>query len=279
MGNQTIRDSAPIVLVLHGLEGSTHSAYMLETFRQLARQGLRAVGMNFRSCSGEMNRLPRLYHSGETGDLALALNWLNKRFPDTPLGVVGFSLGGNVLLKYLGEAPARIPSNLQAAAAVSPPFDLSAGDRVMSRGWSRFYLSAFLRRLKWKVRRKTNSLQPHINIQAALKARNFYEFDNAVTAPLHGFQDASDYYARSSCGQFISGIDRSTLVIRSLDDPFFDPTNIPHQSFIGNVHTIGVFPNRGGHVGFVEGNGRFWAERQTAKFIAKNLGISPVATL
>jgi len=262
------QDGTPVVLVLHGLEGSAQSSYMFETYRQLAQRGLRSIGVNFRSCSGELNRLPRLYHSGETEDLSLVLRVLQARFPSIPLFAVGFSLGANVLLKYLGEQGEKAP--VHAAAVVSPPFDLAAGAHVMEHGWGRVYLGEFLRRLRRKVRAKKALLQDLIDFNGAISARTFHEFDGAATAPLHGFKDAEDYYTRCSSNQFIPKIRVPTLMLRALDDPFFTPTDIPHKAIDTNPCVQAVFTETGGHVGFVEPSG-FWAERQVARFLGEQV--------
>jgi predicted alpha/beta-fold hydrolase len=270
-------EAAPLVLVLHGLEGCAESGYALEIYRALVREGLAAVGMNFRACSGEPNRLPRMYHSGETGDLAHVLRLLRRRHPERRLGVAAFSLGGNVLLKFLGERggsshPDGTPT---AAAAISVPFDLSAGAEWIERGFSRVYRRYLVRRLHRKVRRKLDLLRPHVDVDRVLRARTFREFDDAATAPLHGFAGAEDYYRRSSSAPFIGAIAVPTLVIHALDDPFVPPEAVPREALQRNPTIEARISERGGHVGFVTGppwRPRFWAEREAARFLARRLG-------
>lgn len=260
-----------LVLVLHGLEGSARSKYALELYRQLAAVGLPAVGFNFRSCSGELNRGPRLYHSGETGDLAYVVDLLSRRLPGCPLGAAGFSLGGNVLLKYLAESASRA---IVAAAAVSVPFDLSAGADVLERGFARVYRRYLVSKLKRKVARKAAVLAGHIEVARVLRARTFREFDDAATAPLHGFRNAEDYYRRSSSGPMLEHIGVPTLLVHALDDPFLPASAVPWEAARRNPHITPVFTERGGHVGFVAGqpwSPVFWAERRVAAFLSSHL--------
>jgi len=263
----------PLVVVLHGLEGSARSTYALESYRVLVAVGLVPVGLNFRSCSGEPSRLPRLYHSGETGDLRFVLDRLRERFPHRVFGALGFSLGGNVLLKYLGESPGAVPA---AAAAVSVPYDLAAGADYIERGWSCLYRRYLVRKLQRKVARKAEQLDGLVDVAALLRARTFWEFDDAGTAPLHGFRDADDYYRRSSSKAFLPDIGVPTLLVHAHDDPFLPPYALPTADVIaGNPKLRTAFVRHGGHVGFVTGQPRapvFWAERRAARFLAEALG-------
>jgi uncharacterized protein len=265
---------SPLVLVVHGLEGSAQSGYSKELYRALAKRNVAAVGMNFRSCSGEMNRLPRLYHSGETGDLSFVLGKLQERFPERTLGAVGVSLGGNVLLKYLGENGESARNIVNAAAVISVPFDLSAGADFMEQGFARVYRRSLVGRLKKKVRAKAALLGELVDVERTLKSRTFREFDDASTAPLHGFRGAEDYYKRSSSAGFIDKIRVDTMLIHSLDDPFLPADSVPQEAASGNPHIECRFMARGGHVGFVEGPPwapTFWAEQTAATFIAERL--------
>ncbi len=266
--------AAPLVLVLHGLEGSARSKYAIEMYRALAERGLASVGLSFRSCSGELNRLPRLYHSGETGDLACILDLLAGRFPDRPIGAAGFSLGGNVLLKYLGTLQSPSSSMVSAATAISVPFDLSAGADRLDRGFSRLYRWYLLRKLKRKTRAKARMLAPRIDVPRALAARTFRQFDDAATAPLHGFADAGDYYHRSSSARYLRGIAIPTLLIQSADDPFLPRHAVPGDAVRENPHLVAAFTERGGHVGFVSGvpwAPVFWAEQAASAFLVTHL--------
>ncbi len=264
-------NGAPLVVVLHGLEGCAQSKYALEAYRALARRKIAAVGLNFRACSGEPNRRARMYHSGETTDLAFVLDVLRSRFPERPLGALGFSLGGNVLLKYLGEMG---ENPLLAAVAISVPYDLSAGADSIERGFSRVYRQYFIRRLRRKVRAKAALLRAHIDVSRLLAARTLREFDDAGTAPLHGFRDAEDYYRQSSAAQYLHVIRIPALLIHSSDDPFLPAAAMPTVAVRDNPHIEARFSDRGGHVGFVSGPPWapvFWAEREAARFLAEKL--------
>ena len=182
-------ESAPIVLLLHGLEGNARQPYALETYRQLAERGVRSVGMNFRSCSGEVNRTARMYHAGATDDVALVHDWLDRRFPGVPKGMVGVSLGANMLLKYLGERGAELAIRLRAAAAISPPFDLALGAEQIETRACRLYMDRFLKSIKAKVRAKTEAggsqIEGHVDVLAALAAQTLQELDEVCTCLLY----------------------------------------------------------------------------------------------
>ena len=276
LGPAPAAGDAPVVVILHGLEGSSRRGYVLHAHDRLVRRGIQAVGLNFRSCSGEPNRLPRGYHSGETGDLAFVLERLAARFPGRPLGAVGFSLGGNILLKLLGEQGAGARRWLQAAAAISVPYDLADGATCLEASlMGRFYSHYFLRSLRAKTRLKAKLLRDRIAVAAALTARTIREFDEVATAPLHGFEGAAQYYRESSCAGYLAEIRVPTLLLHALDDPFLTPAAIPFQAIAGNPALVQGFVRRGGHVGFVEGPPtapRFWAEEEAARFLQGALG-------
>jgi predicted alpha/beta-fold hydrolase len=264
-----LRDDT-LVLVLHGLEGSARAGYAYQLYRHLAGHGLAAVGLSFRSCSGELNRARRFYHSGETSDLAWVLERLCVQRPGRRLAAVGVSLGGNVLLKHLGESGHA--SRLAAAAAWSVPFDLGAGADFIETGFGRHYVTALLRSLKLKVRARSADLGHHIDIERTLAARTFREFDDAATAPLHGFRDADDYYQTCSSKRFLHAIRNPTLVIHARDDPFLPAAAIPVAALDANPQITPVITNSGGHVGFVSGKlpwrPQHWAEQTIAGWLA-----------
>jgi uncharacterized protein len=273
-------DASPLVLILHGLEGTSRRRYMATTYRALLDAGMRPVALNFRGCSGEPNRTARAYHSGETEDLRVVLEMLRARFGG-PLGLVGYSLGGNVALKFLGEAGGGATALVGAAVAVSVPFDLSAGaDRIEEGLLGRVYSYYFLSKLRRKIRDRADLLRGVCDADAGLRARTVREFDDAITAPLHGFRDAADYYARSSAAAFIDGIRVPTLVLHSRDDPFLPEDRIPITAMDANPAVTAVLTERGGHVAFVGGSilrPDFWAERVLAAFLAERLGaVKPV---
>jgi predicted alpha/beta-fold hydrolase len=272
---------APIVLILHGLEGSSLRRYVRSVARALLVRGVRPVALNFRGCSGEPNRALRFYHSGETSDPSLVLAELRRRFPGRRLGAMGFSLGGNVLLKLMGEREDGGTGVLDAAAVMSVPYDLAAGCRLLERSlMGRAYAAYFLRLLKRKVALKAPELAEAVDIRAARRAGTIWSFDDVVTAPLHGFRGAADYYARSSSACFLATVGVPTLLVHAMDDPFLPPDAIPVRDAQANPHlTLSLSPG-GGHVGFVEGTPwrpGFWADERVAAFIADRLQDSSVA--
>jgi len=266
--------AAPICIVLHGLEGNARRPYARLLYRALLDHGVRPLGLHFRSCSGEPNRNARFYHSGETTDLARVTDHVRERHPERSLTAVGFSLGGNVLLKRLGELADEGPSLYRAAAAISVPFDLSAGTRAIESGfmgrniYTRYFVTSLLRKAQAKepVLRDAG-----LDVEALQAAKTLREFDDLATAPLHGFADAEDYYARCSSKPFLPHIRVPTVLLHSLDDPFLPVEALPVREAVSNPFLHPVFTRRGGHVGFIgKGRGpkRFWAEREAARFIA-----------
>ena len=240
--------AGPAVLVLHGLEGSLRSHYPLPLMAALAGAGLQPVFMHLRGCSGEPNRLTRSYHSGAIEDLAEVLLLLAAR--GRPVAAaIGFSLGGNLLLRYLGvHGPA---ARLRAAVAVSVPFLLSAAADRLEQGASRLYQHYLLGHLKTSYRRKFALLPSPLRVDLA-RIRTLRAWDEHITAPLNGFAGADDYYARCSCGPVLAGITTPTLIVHSTDDPFLYPENVPHPDQVGPGVRLAVQAH-GGHVGFVEG--------------------------
>lgn len=265
----------PLVVVLHGLEGNSQSGYVLQTVWALAEHGIRTVVLNFRSCSGEMNRGARFYHAGDTADLEWVQRLLSHRFPAAPLGAIGFSLGGNVLLKFLGECARNGAAPIAAAVAVSVPFNLLAGADALERGLSRIYNRHFVHSLQAKFRTRAADFAGLCDTARAARERSVRGFDDAVTAPLHGFAGAEDYYRQASSQRFLAEIRTPTLLLHSKDDPFLDAAAIPRAEVYHNPSLLGHFTDRGGHVGFVGGNvpwrPHFWAETEAARFLAAHL--------
>ena len=265
---------APLLLVLHGLEATLRSHYIGGLFRLAAARGWRAGVMYFRSCSGELNRLPRFYHSGETGDFDHVLRRLAAREPGVRIGVVGVSIGGNVLVKWLGEQGEDAPRAVAGAVAISVPFDLAGCARLMDRGLPKvLYTTSFMRSLRQKTLAKSRAFPDFVDIRAALRARTFAAYDRLVTAPLHGFADEEDYWRRSSSGPYVARIRRPTLLISALDDPFIPPASLPDPRLLPPAVRAEFVP-RGGHVGFVEGRpwrATSWAERRAVDFLASVL--------
>jgi predicted alpha/beta-fold hydrolase len=265
---------APLVLLLHGLEGTVRSHYVAGILREVAARGWRGVLLNFRSCSGEMNRLPRFYHSGDTGDLDAIVGRLLEREPQARLGAVGVSIGGNVLLKWLGERHVGAPPQLRAAATICVPYDLALCARVLDRGFERaVYTRSFLWTLKRKVRDKARVYPGFVDVGAVARARTFAEYDRALTAPLHGFADELDYWTQASSRPYLAHIRVRTLLVNALDDPFVPAVALPDTSTLPPSVELELTPH-GGHVGFVEAASPrrpSWAERRAIDFLATEL--------
>ena len=269
-------DDAPILLLLHGLEGTARKGYAGELYIAAAKAGYRPVGVNFRSCSGEMNCQPRFYHMGATDDIAFVHEWLEAQYPDVPMMMIGISLGANVMLKYLGENSQSLSPRVQAAVAISPPFIATNKQPLNEDRIGRIYGRYLLKKLQMKTRLKAELIgQTKADPYRALKAKTLLEFDEAITAPLHGFKDAHDYYAKSHSVNFIGDICVPTLLIRALDDPFFN-RDIPMDKIGANDCLYPAFTEYGGHVGFLEGlpfvNYSNWALRQSMRFFQTVLG-------
>ena len=266
-------DPRAIVLLLHGLEGSALRGYALNVYHELQQHGIPAVGLNFRSCSGELNRAGRLYHSGETEDTRFVLSLLHERYPKAVFGAIGFSLGGNALLKYLGEEGDAV--KLKCAVAVSVPYDLGAGADYLDQSvMGRFYARLFVEALIEKTRKKAELIAGSCDFMRGMRAESFRQFDDAITAPLHGFTNADDYYERSSSAQFLPRIRIPTLLLHSEDDPFLPRTSIPYANMKANPQLKAIITDSGGHVGFIHGSPlkpQFWAEATAARFLAECL--------
>lgn len=255
---------APIVIVFHGLQGSIDaSKYVRGVLAQTAARGWRGVLMHFRGCSGEPNRLPRAYHSGETEDPRAFVAEVRRRFPEAPLFAVGFSLGANVLLKLLGEDEDATP--LTAASAVCAPMLLGPCSARMKKGVSRMYGEYLLRDLKVSLRKKRERM-PILPGVDPRRIRTLWDFDEYVTAPLHGFTGAEDYYARCSCRPFLRSIRRPTYILHAADDPLMTRAVIPTEGELSDQVRLEVSPT-GGHVAFVAGpsprSASYYAEDQT----------------
>jgi predicted alpha/beta-fold hydrolase len=265
---------APLLLVLHGLEGTARSHYIGGLFALAAARGWRAGVLYFRSCSGEINRLPRFYHSGDTGDLAHVLSVIAGREPGLRVGTVGISIGGNVLLKWLGELGDAVPPPLAGAVAISVPFDLEACVQVMDRGLQKvLYTASFMRSFRTKTRAKALAHPGFVDLPTALRARTFAAYDRVVTAPLHGFADELDYYRQASSAPYLTRIRRPTLLLNALDDPFIPVSALPDPRALPAAVRAEFVPV-GGHVGFVEGapwRATSWAERRALEFLSSVL--------
>jgi predicted alpha/beta-fold hydrolase len=268
---------APVLVVCHGLEASSRAAYVRGLVQLARRRGLAAVAMNFRSCSGTPNRLPRFYHSGETGDLAYVVERLAAERPGRAIALCGFSLGGNVIAKYLGERGEGVPAEVAGAAVISVPFDLARCARALDGPgfWKWVYRERFLAGLRVKALEKARRFPGILDVGAIRAARTFSAFDAAVTAPLHGFASAEDYWERCSSGRFVAGVRRPLLALSALDDPLVPADSLPLGAARGNPYITLVTTPVGGHVGFVSGSPlrpSYWSEARAVGFVAELVG-------
>lgn len=261
-------NQGPIILVLHGMGGSINSPYANGILQAIVSQGWCGVLMHFRGCSGEPNRLPRYYHSGETQDVAEVVSALAKRYPGIPIAAIGYSLGGNVLLKWLGET--REANPLKAAVAVSVPFVLDIAAKRVSEGFCRIYQWTMLRDLRKQIIKKFVLIPPPFDLSKLAQLRNFHEFDSYFTAPLHGFKDASDFYEQCSSKQFLKYIKVPTLILHASDDPLL-AKDIMFDNQDLSEHVVIELSQYGGHVGFISGNIPLWPEYWLEKRIPEYL--------
>ncbi|GAB4478519.1 MAG: alpha/beta fold hydrolase [Burkholderiaceae bacterium] len=243
--------AAPVLVLFHGLEGCSRSHYALAVMRAAADRGWRGIVPHFRSCSGELNRLPRAYHSGDSEEGDWILRAIARRYPAARLYAAGVSLGGNMLAKWLGEREedARI---VTAAASIGAPLDLAAGGDALNRGFNRVYERMFLATLKRKALAKTRRFPGLVRPEAITHAKSLRAFDDAYTAPVHGFRDADDYWRRASAKPWLRAVKVPHLVLNARNDPFVPAASLPTEREVSR-HVHLEQPEGGGHVGFARG--------------------------
>lgn len=242
----------PLLILFHGLEGSSRSHYARSLMAAAYAREWNGVVVHFRGCSGEPNRLPRAYHSGDAEEIDWILRKLAARFPGVPRFAVGVSLGGNALLCWLGTREESAHKLLTSAAAISAPLDLTASGKALAAGFNRIYTEYFLRTMRRAAQLKAQRHPGKFDVERALRARNLYEFDDAYTAPLHGFQNADDYWKRASSKPLLAHIAVPTLVLNAQNDPFLPRKSLPQKRDVSPMVTLEQ-PEHGGHVGFVTG--------------------------
>jgi len=267
-------DTRPIIIIFHGLAGSVYSPYAYRMMEALDAKGFNPVVMHFRGCFKESNTLARAYHSGDTGDARAFMGSIVEKFPDRGVGAVGYSVGGNMLIKLQGELGDASP--LFAAVSVSAPVRLDQSADFLNRGASRFYQKILLHDLKESLLKKfeQHDYEKLIGLKKedVGKLNSFREYDNRFTAPIHGFKNADDYYEQSSGYDFIFKIAKETLIIHALDDPFMPPGVLPDEAALPPKVSMEVSQN-GGHVGFVGGSivrPSYWLETRIPEFLRSN---------
>jgi predicted alpha/beta-fold hydrolase len=261
------------VIVSHGLEGHSRRSYVLGMIKAFNKRGWDGIAFNFRGCSGEPNRLIRSYHCGATDDLHAVVSHVTDKKRYSSISLVGFSIGGNLTLMYLGEKKYPLIDLIKSAAAVSVPCDLESSAKKLAERSNMFYMKRFLRMFHDKIRIKMQIMPEKINDADYRSIKTFEAFDNRYTAPIHGFLNAKDYWTKCSCKQFLTDINVPSLVINALNDPFLGKPCYPVDEAKKNPYIFLEMPKSGGHVGFVEfkSNGEYWHETRIARFAANHI--------
>lgn len=262
--------SKKIVVIAHGLEGSSQSSYIRGMVRALNALGWDTLSWNFRGCSGEPNVTTRLYHSGVSDDLACVLAWIRQKASYSDVSLVGFSLGGNVILKYLGEKGRSAIDNIRSAVCFSVPCDLRSSAQRLACPTNRMFMKVFLRSLRAKIREKLERFPGLFSIDGLERIKDFVEFDRRFTAPIHGFRSAEEYWERCSSLPLLGRIMVPTLVVNAKDDPMLSPESFPLVEAHNNPNLFLESPDHGGHTGFCLGSafGMFWSEERACEFLS-----------
>jgi predicted alpha/beta-fold hydrolase len=256
-----------LVIICHGLEGSSSSKYAAGMAKMFGERGWSVAAMNFRGCSGVPNRLPSFYHSGLTQDLNLVVaDALEKDY--RRIALVGFSLGGNLVLKYLGEKLFEEAERVTRAAVFSVPVDLKDSSVQLKKRKNYIYTKRFLLKLGKKLKAKKELFPEKMDLEPLKNIKNLMEFDDLYTAPLHGFQDAEDYYAKNSSKQYLGGISVPVLLANAKNDPFLGPECYPEEIAASHKFLELMIPEYGGHVGFYQPGGVYFSEKAAYDFIA-----------
>lgn len=260
-----------LVVILHGLEGSSNSNYISAISKYLSKQKVDVAAVNFRGCSGEDNRTFKSYHSGKTEDLDAVIKHINKEHNYKKIVVLGYSLGGNLVLKYMGEQGDNIDKKITGAIAISTPCDLTGSSIALSRSTNKIYLLRFMITLRSKALQKLKKFPTSfLNKEKILATKNFKDFDNLYTAPAHGFKDAEDYYMKNSSKQFLANITKPTLLVNALDDTFLNDDCFPYEIAKESKYLFLETPKHGGHIGFnskLIGTSGHWLEKRIYNFI------------
>ena len=265
------KTASPLVVLFHGLEGDSQSHYARATMAALQARGWRGAVVHFRGCGGLENRLPRAYHSGDDTEIDWILKRMRQLAGEQALHAVGISLGGNALATWAGRRGAEAASCINSAVAVSAPQDLAAGAAALAKGFSRLYAESFLRSLRLKAQRLNQRHPGLIDTAKATQARTFHDFDDAVTAPLHGFRNAQDYWSQSSCRRWLRGVELPLLMLNARNDPFLPESALAAQAEVSKSVRL-EYPANGGHVGFPSGLSGYpgWLPERVLHFFDRN---------
>ena len=256
-----------LLLLAHGLEGSADRHYMKSPAKFFHAKGWDAVAWNSRTCSGEMNRVKRLYHHGATDDLETVVNYINTHYSYKRIVLAGFSMGGSLILKYLGEREPNLPENIDRAVTFSVPCHIKSSALELSKSSNRFYRRRFLSKLKEKIRLKAERFPDEIDVTDIDKIDHFPDFEERYTAPLHGFKNADDFYGKVSAHQFLETIPVKTLIVNAINDPFFPEACYP-VAIVEKLKNVYLeMPKHGGHVGFSLKGGKSWMDQRIWEFV------------
>ncbi len=260
--------SKKVLVLFHGLEGSSQSQYILGFSKFFYGKGYDTCAVNFRSCSGEMNKLLRSYNSGVSDDIAEVLSHVSKNNLYDEMYLCGFSLGGNALLKYLGEQSSNLPNLIKKAATFSVPIDLAASSKVLANLSNKLYMQRFLNSLNAKMKQKSLMFPGTIDVKGIEKIKTFSEWDSKFTARIHGYRDSADYYAQCNALQFLPKIAIPTILVNAKNDPFLSESCFAYNEAKSNPNFYFEAPNYGGHVGFSISvpNGIYWSENKCLDF-------------
>jgi len=260
-----------LAILSHGLEGNTHRPYMVGMARMLNRRGWDVLAWNYRGCSGEINRRLRMYHNGCIDDLDCVVRHALKDGRYEQVALVGFSLGGNLTLMYLGSMAEQLDARIGSSVVFSVPCDLKAGALELAKAKNYFYMKQFLISLHKKIKQKMEQMPGAINDDGYACIRDFKAFDDRYTAPINGFRDAEDYWFQCSSGRFLSSITVPTLIVNAQNDPFLARSCYPVSQAEQSKHVHLEMPRSGGHVGFVQFNGdrSYWSEQRAVEFLSQ----------
>ncbi|MES2475130.1 MAG: alpha/beta fold hydrolase [Verrucomicrobiota bacterium] len=264
-----VQGSCRLAILSHGLEADFLTGYIQGMATALVRRGWDVLVWNFRGCGSEGNRLLRMYHSGATEDLDAVVRHAMENHPAESIDLIGFSLGGNLTLKYLGEDAAGLTKKIHRAVAISVPCDLACSSRELSLLSNKIYMERFLIAMRAKIRAKGKMFPGELDLTGLARVKTFQEFDDRYTAPIHGFCDAADYWKRNSCRNFIPGIRVPTLLINARNDPFLGKDCYPEAEAVASECLFLETPATGGHVGFptFRKGGEYWSETRAVEFL------------
>ncbi len=267
--------SENLALMIHGLEGSSNSKYIRSTVNFLNRNNIDVIILNLRGCSGYINKTFKAYHSGETGDLAFILQYIEQQYTYKNISLVGFSLGGNVVLKYAGEQKKNLLNKVSSVVAICPPCDLKGSSEILAKKSNSIYMKRFLNTLISKsVIKSQMHPEQSLDIHQLKQSKNFKDFDGVFTAPSFGFKDAEDYWKKASSKQFLKDVQVPTYVLSAENDPFLSKSCIPYTIAKEHAFLHLEVPKFGGHIGFIDSwlpSKNTWCEERIEKFITENL--------